>query len=84
MVPAFINWSPAQLAFATGYRIDLRSHGMSGRTAYFIGRSGKQHVMGHQHACDVLSRLARLANVQPDNAPSDAQRALIEGKPQCL
>lgn len=82
MIAAFSEWSPAQLAFVLGYRIDLRSHGMSGRSAYFVRPSGRAHVMGHSHACDALSRLAAYRGIDPTSPPTNHPRALIDGREQ--
>ena len=77
---AFIDWSPAQLAFALGYRIDLVGAASGLRDAYLIGPSGRRHPTHHARACDTLSRLARLRGVDPSAPPETTPRALQNGK----
>lgn len=79
---AFADWSPAQLAHALGYVLDLRQEGLANRNAYLVGPSGRSHPVSHSHAHSALSRLAVLRGVDPSNPPVNTPRALINGKPQ--
>ena len=82
MRASFEDWSPAQLAFVLGYVIDLRTHGMAGRSAHFVGPTGRDRVLGHAAACERLVRLAVWRGLDPTAPPTNTPRALINGKPQ--
>lgn len=76
----FYAWSPNQLAFAVGMRINLVGDSPGDRTAYIV-RNGKATMVSHTKACLLLSRLARLRGVRPGLPPA-APRALINGEEQ--
>lgn len=76
----FRDWSPADLAHALGYRIDLRRRNNGTRTTYLIGPTGRAHLTSHQHACDALSRLAERRGLDPAKRPTDTPRALQNGR----
>jgi hypothetical protein len=78
----FRDWSPAQLAFALGYRIDLVSFGMGQRRAELIGPTGRRHEVSHERACSTLSRLAAWRRVDPASPPQETPRALSNGQEQ--
>lgn len=78
----FEDWSPAQLAFVLGYRIDLRTRGVSNREAFLIGPTGRDHPTGHQHAWATLARLATWKRIDPATPPAVTPRALVDGKAQ--
>lgn len=77
----FFDWSPAQLAYVLGVRINLRGHSCGLRSAYFE-RRGKATVMSHERACLVLARLAQRHNIDPASPPIKTPRALIDGQEQ--
>lgn len=78
----FADWSPAQLAHALGYRLDLRNALGGQRHAYLIGPSGREHPTGHARAWATLSRLAVWRRIDPTAAPHQPPRALVNGKAQ--
>lgn len=78
----FEEWSPAQLAYVLGYRIDLRNQGMRGRDAYLIVPGGRAHVTGHTRAWQSMSRLAAWKGIDASNPPLEHPRALVDGREQ--
>jgi len=72
----FENWSPAELAHAVGYRIDLRSIGSGQRTAYLVGPTGRWHPTSHGRAWTTLSRLAAIRSIDASCPPTAHPRAL--------
>lgn len=78
----FNDWSPAQLAFTLGYRINLVALGNGAREPYLIGPAGKSHRTTHARACHALARLARWHGVDPTRPPAETPRALVNGKEQ--
>lgn len=83
MHPAFTDWSPAQLAHALGYIVDLRTRGVGNREIWLVGPTGRAHRTGHERACATLSRLACWRKLDPLAPPPQTPRALINGKPRC-
>jgi hypothetical protein len=79
---AFKEWSPAALAYALGYRIDLRGGGNGVRTIYLVGPTGRARPTSHARACDALARLARWRGFNPDAPPAWHPRALVNGSEQ--
>jgi hypothetical protein len=81
VIPAYLEWSPAQLAHALGYRINLVT-GRGGCRDAFLERAGRSHPTSHERACSTLSRLARIRGIDAANPPTDTPRALINGAEQ--
>lgn len=75
----FIAWSPAQLAFALGYRIDLRGEPNGTRSIYLVGPTSRSHPVSYMQAYFGLSRLARIRGLDPATPPIRTPRALING-----
>lgn len=76
----FQDWSPAQLAFALGFVIDLRPDRGGTRAAFFVGPTGRERALSHSRACELLSRLATWRDIDPDAPPTNTPRALINGR----
>ena len=74
----FDDWSPAQLAAALGFRINLVGD-IGGAVAYLVGHDRRSY--SHGQLCIVLGRLARMKEVDPTYPPI-TPRALRNGREQ--
>jgi len=77
------DWSPAQLAHALGYRINLRGNPNGTRTAWALCPNGTEHkIHDAAYAHKLLSRVARRVNINPSAIPGNTPRALLNGAEQ--
>lgn len=76
----FVTWSPSQLAFALGYRVDIRIERNGERVMFLIGPTGNDHPTHYMRAYHSLSRLARWRGLDPHAAPIKTPRALLNGE----
>lgn len=76
---AFADWSPSQLAYALGWRIDLRTRGNGQTVPALVAPCGKRLERSHAASCRLLSRLADARGLNPAAPPMETPRATLDG-----
>lgn len=76
----FQDCSPARLAFALDYKINLVREQSGTKIRIF----GKSKNYNYEHIWNALARLAAVKGVNPNHLPANYPRALINGQAQQL